>query len=142
MKARLIAAAVLVVALVALLITAGNLKETHHQMLTVYEEEYQKLESRAAEIAQKQVFLDQQMAAVKEKQDAAQREEAAIRELEEQLQELQTQKEQLLADIEGLEQALEGIRNQQEESDESYYLEVYDALTEGLNKVKGYLAGN
>ena len=40
--------------------------------------------------------------------------------------------------------ALEEKRQELQSSDanESYYLEVYDALTEGLNKVKDYIAGN
>ena len=50
---------------------------------------------------------------------------------------LQTQLEQSAADIETTRQKLEA-----EKSDQSYYLEVYNALTEGLNKVKGYIAGN
>ena len=48
---------------------------------------------------------------------------------------LQAQLEQSNADLEATREQLKN-----EESDQSYYLEVYNALTEGLNKVKGYIS--
>ena len=48
---------------------------------------------------------------------------------------LQTQLEQSALDIEATREKLKN-----EESDQSYYLEVYNALTEGLNKVKQYIS--
>ena len=60
-----------------------------------------------------------------------------------QVQQLEKEKEELAAEAQQLQESLDLLRSgQAEDSDEAYYLEVYDELTEGLNKVKEYLAGH
>ena len=60
-----------------------------------------------------------------------------VQQMEEQKAELETLVQQVEADLEALKQKL---RN--EDTDQSYFFEVYNALTKGLNDVKGYISGN
>lgn len=64
--------------------------------------------------------------------------------LQQQIDAMETRKAELQAQIESMKLAIEeGKQNPKEEiNDYSYYEEVYNALEEGLEKVKGYLAGN
>ena len=60
-----------------------------------------------------------------------------VQQLEAQKAELEAQIQQIAADTEALKEKLQG-----EDNDQSYFLEVYNALTKGLNDVKGYISGN
>ena len=64
--------------------------------------------------------------------------------LQQQIDAMETRKAEFQAQIESMKLAIEeGKQNPKEEiNDYSYYEEVYNALEEGLEKVKGYLAGN
>ena len=55
----------------------------------------------------------------------------------ERIKELTEELEQIRTDLEALH-----TKQQGEDSDQSYYYEVYNALTEGLNDIKGYISGN
>ena len=70
--------------------------------------------------------------------------DAELAELQQQIDEMEAQKADILAQIESIKLTIEEAeQNPKEEiNDYSYYEEVYDALKEGLEKVKGYLAGN
>ena len=69
---------------------------------------------------------------LKETAEAADKATEALEKME-----LETLVHQVETDLEALKQKL---RN--EDTDQSYFLEVYDALTKGLNDVKGYISGN
>jgi septal ring factor EnvC (AmiA/AmiB activator) len=100
----------------------------------------QQLESKKEQLAQKEQELAQLMAQL-EKDPDEDREwlqlQEEVQQMEEQKAELETLVQQVEADLEALKQKL---RN--EDTDQSYFLEVYDALTKGLNDVKGYISGN
>lgn len=143
MKLRLIAAVLLVAALFGLLTLAGHLRDRHDQTLEQYRSETAMLEQRAAELAEKQAELEKLMKEESEKQEYVSQMNEKIRELTQQVQQLEKEKEELAAEAQQLQESLDLLRSgQAEDSDEAYYLEVYDELTEGLNKVKEYLAGH
>jgi chromosome segregation ATPase len=143
MKLRLIAAVLLVAALFGLLTLAGNLRDRYDRSLERYRSETSALEQRAEELAQKQAELDRLMQEETEKQEYVSRMNENIQKLTQQVQQLEQEKEALAAQAQQLQAAIDALRgNQAEDSDEAYYLEVYDELTEGLNKVKEYLAGH
>ena len=58
-----------------------------------------------------------------------------VQQMEAQKADLEAQLQRIAADTEALKEKLQG-----EDNDQSYFLEVYNALTEGLNKVKGYIS--
>ena len=60
-----------------------------------------------------------------------------VQQMEAQKADLEAQLQQIAADTEALKEKLQG-----EDNDQSYFLEVYNALTKGLNDVKGYISGN
>jgi len=60
-----------------------------------------------------------------------------VQQMEAQKADLEAQLRQITADTEALKEKLQG-----EDNDQSYFLEVYNALTKGLNDVKGYISGN
>lgn len=98
------------------------------------------LESKKEQLAQKEQELAQ-LTAQLEKGPEGDPEWILLQEdvlqMEEQKAELEALVQQVEADLEALKQKL---RN--EDTDQSYFLEVYDALTKGLNDVKGYISGN
>lgn len=143
MKIKLIAMVLLAAALAALVIYAGNLKDDYQQTLENYQSECVALEAKAQELAEKQAHLEQLLEQEAEQQIYEADLKVSIEQLQQQLQQIEDEKTQVKADTEKLLQEIADIRaDQTGESDEAYYLEVYDALTEGLNKVKEYLAGN
>ena len=100
----------------------------------------QQLESKKEQLAQKEQELAQLMAQLEKGPDEDLewiRLQEEVQQMEEQKAELETLVQQVEADLEALKQKL---RN--EDTDQSYFLEVYDALTKGLNDVKGYISGN
>lgn len=143
MKLRLIAAVLLVAALFGLLTLAGHLRDRHDRTLEQYRSETAMLEQRAAELAEKQAELEKLLKEETEKQEYVAQVNEKLQELTAQVQQLEAEKAELAAEAEQLQASIDMLRSgQAEDSDESYYLEVYDALTEGLNKVKEYLAGH
>ena len=143
MKLRIIVAVVLVLALAGLLVFSGQLRGNYRQAQEQYEHEYAQLEARGAELAAKEAELVGLTEAGGKKQDELNRMEQELEELTRQLLEAENEQTALTEQIMELNEALETLRNAEGEiSDEAYYLEVYDALAEGLEKVKEYLAGN
>ncbi len=143
MKLRLIAAVLLVLALVGLLTLAGQLREKYDHVMEQYRAECLELEQKAEKLAEKQAELDKLLEAEAERQEYIDQMNGKTEELNQMRQEVEAQKAELAAQMEQLAASIEALRNEQaEDSDESYYLEVYDALTEGLNKVKEYLAAD
>ena len=69
---------------------------------------------------------------------------ARMADLQQQIEAMEAQKVEIQAQIESIKLAIEeGKQNPEEEINEySYYEEVYNALKEGLEKVKGYISGN
>ena len=100
----------------------------------------QQLESKKEQLAQKEQELTQLTAQLEQGPEADAewiRLQEEVRQMEEQKAELEAQIRQAGADLEALKQKL-----RDEDTDQSYFLEVYDALTKGLNDVKGYISGN
>ena len=64
--------------------------------------------------------------------------------LQEEVQQMEVQKAELEAQVQQVEADLEALKQklQNEDTDQSYFFEVYNALTKGLNDVKGYISGN
>ena len=106
----------------------------YNRQVQILKEQEQKLAAKEAELNVLVLRYEQGMTEGVAELDALRAELEATKIVRDKLQ---TQLEQSAADIETTRQKLEA-----EESDQSYYLEVYNALTEGLNKVKGYITGN
>ena len=64
--------------------------------------------------------------------------------LQEEVQQMEAQKADLEAQVQQAGTDLEELKQklQNEDTDQSYFFEVYNALTKGLNDVKGYISGN
>jgi len=143
MKFRIVAALVLALILAGLVYMAGELK----QSFMLKQEEYNR---DCAILATHEAELGELEHRVQTLLDEVARQEAMAAELTNSAEVLETEKETLeeekaalAEEIEEIEAQLQQLRETTDkDSDEAYYLEVYDALTEGLEKVKGYLAGN
>lgn len=135
MKKNIILTSGLAVLLTGALTAAVFLHGSYAQALTQYESQYAQLAAQQQMLEEKQSELNALLALEEEKAaQAAQLDaDAAI---------LEAEKDALIAEINSLYADLEILRHntQDPNNDQSYYLEVYDALTEGLNKVKQYLA--
>ena len=116
------------------LLNAGDaLDEDIHIQTQQLESKKEQLEQKKQELAQ----LTAQLEIGPEEDQEWIRLQEDVQLLEAQKTELETQIQQIAADTEALKAKL-----QSEENDQSYFLEVYNALTKGLNDVKGYLSGN
>lgn len=142
MRARLIITAILAALLAGGMVFSAHLMEAKEERREVYLEQTQQLQQRSAELDEKEAELE---ALVKRYENGQTDGAQELEQLRQDLEALQAEKEQLavqleqaIADVEAMRQQLENDK----ESDQSYYLEVYNALTEGLEKVKGYIAGN
>ena len=140
MKKGLIFTLFLSVILVASMAFAAYLMQQQNLAQQEYLHQTQLLEQHGREIAEKEAELEKLIQRYEQGQTEGAKK---IQELQENLKAVQAEKDalqlqldQIVADIESTRLQLES-----EESDQSYYLEVYNALTEGLNKVKGYIAG-
>lgn len=138
MKTRIIAAIVLAAAVCGLLWLSMEKREEYRQKLSAYEEAVQKMEQQELLVQEKQAQLDalttdkaDQLAA-----DAQGLEQEAAR-LEQEIADLQTQ---IAAIRDALDNPSEEEAAKKEEMD--YLDQVYQALQEGYEKVKGYIAGN
>ena len=141
MKKGLIFTTLLALALVGVMMFSVMLIQEQNQRQAEYNRQVQLLKEQEQKLAEKEAELN---ALVLRYEQGLTEGVAELEKLQAELDatkivrdKLQTQLEQSAADIETTRQQLEA-----EESDQSYYLEVYNALTEGLNKVKGYIAGN
>ena len=138
MKIRIVAAIVLAAMVGGLFWLSMEKREQYRQELAVYEEAAQKMEQQALLVQEKQARLE---ALTTEKADRfaadakALEQEAALRE-----QEILA----LQAEIDTLQETLDSLSGEaQAKQEEMDYLDqVYQALQEGYEKVKGYIAGN
>ena len=138
MKTRIIAAIVLAAAVCGLFWLSMEKREEYRLKLTAYEQAYEQVEQQTLLVQEKQALLD---ALTTEKADglaadAQNLEQEAVR-LEKEIAELRTQ-------IGNIQSALDNPTPEQlEKKEEMDYLDqVYQALQEGYEKVKGYIAGN
>lgn len=144
MKKSLIVTAFLAAVLAGLMMLSAYLLEQQAQRQEVYQQQCQLLEQQEAKLDEK----EQELNALVQRYENGQTDGAAeLAALQQELAALQTEREELRAQLEQATADVEAMRLQleseeSEDSDQSYYLEVYNALTEGLNKVKGYIAGN
>ena len=138
MKVRIIAAIVLAAMVCGLFWLSMEKQEEYQLKLAAYEEATQKMEQQELLVREKQTQLAQlttekadQLAA-----DAKALEQEAAR-LEQEIQALQTEMATIQASLDNL------SPEEQEKKEEMDYLDqVYQALQEGYEKVKGYIAGN
>jgi chromosome segregation ATPase len=141
MRKGLIITTILAAMLVGVLMFSVYLMEQKEERMELYHQQMQMLEEQAAKLDVKEAQLNELVQRYENGQTDGAAELAAMKTeletLQAEKQELQLQLEQAIADVQAMRQQLEN-----EDSDQSYYLEVYNALTEGLNKVKGYIAGN
>ena len=141
MKKGLILTTLLALVLAGAMLFSVQLMQEQEQRQTEYNRQVQLLKEQEQILAAKEAELnvlvlryEQGMTEGVAELDALRAELEATKIVRDKLL---TQLDQSAADIKTTRQKLEA-----EESDQSYYLEVYNALTEGLNKVKGYIAGN
>ena len=138
MKKGLIFTTLLALLLAGLMVFSVMLIQSHNQRQDEYEHQIQLLKEQKQKLAEKEAELDVLVLRYEQGLTEGAAELEALRaELEATKtvrDKLQAQLEQSAADIEATREKLKA-----EESDQSYYLEVYNALTEGLNKVKGYI---
>ena len=104
----------------------------HNRQVQLLKEQEQKLADKEAELNVLVLRYEQGLTEGTAELEALRAELKALKTVRDKLQ---TQLEQSALDIESTREKLKN-----EESDQSYYLEVYNALTEGLNKVKGYIS--
>lgn len=142
MKKGLIFTLFLAVLLTGAMVFSAYLMEQKADREELYRQQTQLLQQQEARLAEKEAQLQELVLRYENGQTegAAQLEQLRqdLKDLEAEREDLRTQLEQATADVEALRQQLEN----DEESDQSYYLEVYNALKEGLKKVEGYIAGD
>lgn len=141
MRKGLVVTAFLAAVLTGLMVLSVYLMDARDQRQEVYRQQCQLLEQQEAKLSEK----EQELNALIQRYESGQTDGAAeLAELQQQLTELEAQRDDLRAQLKQAVLDVEAMRQQLAEGDgdQSYYLEVYNALTEGLNKVKGYIAGN
>lgn len=143
MKFRIFAALLLAALLAGLLFMARNLDERYRMKLEIYEAESAQLAEYEARVAALEDDVQQLVKRQAEHEARAAELTGQAEEMEAQRAALEAEKPELLAEIERIEAELAALRaTTDQDSDEAYYLEVYDALTKGLETVKGYLSDN
>lgn len=142
MKKGLIITLFLAAMLTGLLAFSAYLMEQKADAEELYRQQTQLLQQQEAQLKEKEAQLQELIVRYESgKTEGATQLEALRQELEALQAEkakLQNQLAQATADVQALRQQLENDK----ESDQSYYLEVYNALKEGLKKVEGYIAGD
>lgn len=141
MRKGLIVTLFLAAMLAGLMMASVYLMEAKADRQEVYNQQLQQLKQQEAALDEKEAELN----VLVQRYENGQTDGAAeLVQLRKGLEQLQAEKEDLRAQLEQAAADVEAMRLQlqNEDSDQSYYLEVYNALTEGLNKVKGYIAGN
>lgn len=140
MRKGLIFTALLAAMLVGALVLSVSLMQQQNERQEVYLRQTQLLRQQSAELDRKETELNELVRRYENGLTDGTAELEALRQelevLHDEKEALQAQLDQAIADVEAMRLQLEN-----EDSDQSYYLEVYNALTEGLNKVKGYIAG-
>ena len=138
MKKGLVFTTLLALMLVGLMLFSVMLIQNRNQRVAEYNRQIQLLKEQEQKLADKEAELNVLVMRYEQGLTEGNVELEALRAELEALKtvrdKLQTQLEQSALDIEATREKLKN-----EESDQSYYLEVYNALTEGLNKVKGYI---
>ena len=144
LRKRLVVGAALALVLTLLMIMLAYLSGAYRQVMDAYavqtamlQEREQQVQEKEAELAALKAEHDALVTKVENRRAAAEAGLAKADEMEREKEALMQQTEQILAEIEAKRQELAAAGG-----DESYYLEVYNALTEGLEKVKESLAGN
>lgn len=138
MKKGLVFTALLALLLVGAMLFSVMLMQERNQRVAEYNHQVQLLKEQEQKLADKEAELNVLVMRYEQGQtEGAAQLEALRAELEAQKavrDRLQSQLDQSNLDLDATREQLKN-----EESDQSYYLEVYNALTEGLNKVKGYI---
>ena len=138
MKKGLIFTTLLALVLAGLMVFSVMLIQSHNQRQDEYEHQVQLLKEQKQKLAEKEAELD--LLVLRYEQGLTEG-AAELEVLRAELEATKTVRDKLRAQLEqsaaDIETTREKLKN--EESDQSYYLEVYNALTEGLNKVKGYI---
>ena len=140
MKKGLILTVLLAAILVGSMAFAAYLMQQQNLAQQEYEQQTRLLEQHAQKIAAKEAELKE---LTQRYEQGLTEGSLKIQELQNNLKEVQAEKDALQLQLDQIAADVESTRLQleNENSDQSYYLEVYNALTEGLNKVKGYIAG-
>lgn len=138
MKKGLVFTALLALLLVGAMLFSVMLMQERNQRVAEYNHQVQLLKEQEQKLSDKEAELNALILRYEQGQtEGAAQLEALRAELEAQKavrDRLQSQLDQSNLDLDATREQLKN-----EESDQSYYLEVYNALTEGLNKVKGYI---
>ena len=139
MRRFLIVTALLAVVLLGLMGFSVHMTGEEHAHQENALLQLQQMESKKEQLKQK----EEELARLHEKMEACGEDQEWIN-LQEEVKELEAQKAELEAQIQQIHADTEALKEklQSEDSDQSYYLEVYNALTKGLNDVKGYISGN
>lgn len=139
MKKGLIFTTLLALILVGLMLFSVMLMQNRNERIAEYNRQVQLLKEQEQKLAEKETELNVLVLRYEQGLTDGTAELEALRAELEALKtvrnKLQTQLEQSNLDLEATREKLKN-----EESDQSYYLEVYNALTEGLEKVKGYIS--
>lgn len=138
MKKGLVFTALLALLLVGVMLFSVMLMQERNQRVAEYNHQVQLLKEQEQKLSDKEAELNALMLRYEQGQtEGAAQLEALRAELEAQKAVRDGLQSQLDQSNLNLDATREQLKN--EESDQSYYLEVYNALTEGLNKVKGYI---
>ena len=138
MKKGLVFTTLLALVLVGLMLFSVMLIQNRNQRVEEYNRQVQLLKEQEQKLADKEAELN----ALILRYEQGQTEGAAqLKELRAELEAQKAVRDRLQSQLDQSNLDLDATREQlkNEESDQSYYLEVYNALTEGLNKVKGYI---
>lgn len=139
MKKGLVFTTLLALLLVGVMLFSVLLIQNRNERVAEYNRQVQLLQEQEQKLAEKQAELD---ALVLRYEQGMTDGQAELEALSAELEALEIVRNKLQAQLDQSNLDLEAKREQlkNEESDQSYYLEVYNALTEGLNKVKGYIS--
>ena len=139
MKKGLIFTTLLALVLVGLMLFSVMLMQNRNERIAEYNRQVQLLKEQEQKLAVKEAELN---VLVLRYEQGLTDGTAELETLRAELEALKTVRDKLQTQLEQSDLDLEATREKlkNEESDQSYYLEVYNALTEGLNKVKGYIS--
>ena len=139
MKKGLVFTTLLALVLVGLMLFSVMLIQNRNQRVAEYNHQIQLLKEQEQKLAEKEEELNVLVLRHEQGLTAG---TAELEALHAELEALKTVRDKLQSQLEQSELDIETTREKlkNEESDQSYYLEVYNALTEGLNKVKGYIS--
>ena len=141
MKKGLVFTTLLALVLVGLMLFSVMLIQNRNERVAEYNRQVQLLNEQEQKLAEKEAELN---VLVLRYEQGLTEGTAQLEALRAELEAQKAVRDKLQAQLEQSNLDLEAKREQlkNEESDQSYYLEVYNALKEGLQKVEGYIAGN